>query len=96
MVEKNLTENLNKKDLDLILEVNRKAVEMEMEVAAQNEELIKTLTTHSADHKKQTELAEKLLKLSEELSKDMFKLQILFVTGLFSIVAQIISIFVKK
>lgn len=96
MADKNFAENLNRKDLDLILEVNRKAVEMEMEVAAQNEEIIKSLSSAAADHKKQTELAEKLLKLSEESAKDMFKLQILFVTGLFSIVAQIISIFVKK
>jgi ABC-type Fe3+-hydroxamate transport system substrate-binding protein len=123
MVEKS-TNNFNKKDLDLILEVNNKAIEIQTAVADQNEEILELLgkikeKNDKSDEKidktspkieemlgligkikeKQDKCDEKLEKISsktEEINKDIFKLQVLFVSGLLSLIIQIIQIFVKK
>lgn len=96
MVEKLYNENVRRKDLDLILEVNKKAIEIETEVAEQNEEIISTLNDikkMQGDHDKKID---KILTQAEETNRDLFKIQILFVTGLLSLVIQIIQIFVIK
>lgn len=91
-----LSDTLNRRDLEIILEVNKKAIEIETCVADQNEEII-TLLTETKDNQKELGVkADKIIKQNEEASKDMFKLQVLFITGLFSIIAQIIQIFLKK
>lgn len=91
-----LAERVNKKDLEIILEVNRKAVEIETAVADQNEEIIDLLNSCTNTQEKMDEKIDKLLKQSEETSKDIFKMQVLFITGLLALVAQIIQIFLKK
>jgi len=91
-----LSEQLNRRDLEIILEVNKKAIEIETGVADQNEEIISLLTTTK---NAQTELdikTDKIIKQNEELSKDLFKLQVLFVTGLLSLIVQVVQIFLKK
>lgn len=96
MVDKLYNENVRRKDLDLILEVNKKAIEIETEVAEQNEEIIATLNDikkTQGDHDKKID---KILTQAEETNRDLFKIQILFVTGLLSLVIQIIQIFVIK
>jgi len=89
-------EHLNKKDLDLILEVNKKAIEIEMAVANQNEELISLIE----DVKKSQE---SLIKNTSDfdcqlknIDKEIYKLQVLYVMGFLTLVAQIIQIFLKK
>ena len=89
-------EQINKRDLDVILEVNRKAIEIETSVADQNEEIIDLLNNIKDTQKNVEEKSFKLNDKLDELSKDMFKLQVLFVTGLLSIIAQIISVFLHK
>jgi hypothetical protein len=96
MPEKTPNEQLNKKDLDIILEVNKKAVEIQTEVAEQNEEIISLLTSNKDTQVKLNEKVDKIAKISEENSRDIFKVQVLFVTGLLSLVIQIIQIFLKK
>lgn len=105
MPEKQINEqnNVNKKDLELILEVNKKAIEIQTDVASQNEEIIELLngskTIFTSVIEKQTksdEKIDKIIKQVDELNKDIFKIQVLFVTGLLSLVIQIIQIFVKK
>ena len=91
-----LSEQLSKKDLELILEVNKKAVEIETAVAEQNEEIIALLTDSKARQEQMDEKLDKLIKQSEETSRDLFKIQVLFVSGLISLVIQVIQIFVKK
>ncbi len=91
-----LAERVNKKDLEIILEVNRKAVEIETAVADQNEEIIDLLNSCKTTQERMDEKVDKILKQSEETSKDIFKMQVLFVTGLLALVAQIIQIFLKK
>jgi Glu-tRNA(Gln) amidotransferase subunit E-like FAD-binding protein len=91
-----LAERVNKKDLEIILEVNRKAVEIETAVADQNEEIIDLLNYNKVTQEKIEEKVEKILKQSEETSKDIFKMQVLFITGLLALVAQIIQFFLKR
>ena len=91
-----LADQVNKKDLEIILEVNRKAVEIETAVADQNEEIIGLLNDNQKSHEKIEEKLDKLIDSADETSKDLFKIQVLFVTGLLALVAQIIQIFIKK
>jgi len=106
MVDKQ-SETLKRKDLDLILEVNKKAIEIETEVAEQNEEIIDSLdkikdNQANLDKKlddkldSQDEKLDKLIKQTDETNKDLFRMQVLFVTGLITLVAQIVEIFLKK
>jgi Mg2+ and Co2+ transporter CorA len=91
-----LTSQINKRDLQIILEVNRKVVEIETAVADQNEEIISLLNDNQRSQEQIEEKLNKILEKSEEASKDLFKIQVLFVTGLLALVAQIIQIFIKK
>lgn len=91
-----LAGQVNKRDLEIILEVNRKAVEIETAVADQNEEIIGLLNDNQNSQEKIEEKLDKLLEHASDTSKDLFKIQVLFVTGLLALVAQIIQIFIKK
>ena len=42
------------------------------------------------------EKLDKIIKQNEELNKETFKMQVLFITGLLGLVVQIISLFIKK
>jgi hypothetical protein len=92
----NLTEHLNRQDMEIILEVNKKAIEIETEVATQNEEIISTLNITKQTVKDLVTTTDKIQKQTEDLSKDIFKLQVLFVTGLLSLVVQVIQFFLKN
>lgn len=89
-------DQVNRRDLDAIIEVNKKAIEIETEVAGQNEEIIQLLNDCRNSQEKIEEKADKLLKQSEETEKTLFKIQVLFITGLLALVAQVIQIFIKK
>lgn len=91
-----LAEQIHKRDLEIILEVNRKAVAIETAVADQNEEIINLLNDNQETQEHIEEKLDKLIKSADEASKDLFKIQVLFVTGLLALVAQIIQIFIKK
>lgn len=92
----NIGEHVNKKDLELILEVNKKAIEIETEVADQNEEIIELLTNNDKNQQRFAETLEKLVKQSDEMNKDLFRIQVLFVTGLLGLIVQVVEIFLKK
>ena len=94
MVDKNDT-IYSKNDLALILEVNKKSIEIETEVAEQNEEIISSLTAIKKVQEDHDKKLEKLVKQSDETNRDLFKIQILFISGLLSLVVQIIQIFRK-
>lgn len=98
MAEKiiNTNERINKKDLEIILEINKKAIEIETEVGSQNEEIIELLTENKLKTKQIEEKIDKIIKQSEETNKDLFKIQVLFITGLLSLVVQVVQIFLKK
>lgn len=92
----NLADQIKKKDLEIILEVNKKAIEIETEVAGQNEEIIESLADNKEKQEAMDEKLDKLIKQNDEMSKDMFKMQVFYVTGLLALVAQIIQIFLRK
>lgn len=89
-------DQFNKKDLEIILEVNKKAIEIETAVTDQNEEIIGLLNDNQKSHEEIEKKLDKLLEQAEDTSKDLFKIQVLFVTGLLALVAQIIQIFLRK
>lgn len=125
-----MAETINKKDLELIFQVNQKAVEIQTNVSSQNEEIINDFESLESDHKdmkeslkkievenkeikdllkkhevetrdvkdslkKNEENANKIIKTTDELNKDIFKIQILFLTGFVSIILQLIQLFKK-
>lgn len=94
MVEK-FNEHLNKKDLELILEVNKKVIEIETEVVEQNEEIISSLTNLLKNQASHGEKIDKIAKQSEDTNRDIFKIQVLFLTGLFSLIIQVIQLWKK-
>jgi hypothetical protein len=96
MVDKINNENVKKRDLELILEVNKKAIEIQSEVVEQNEEIIDSLSEIKKTQADHDEKIDKLVKQAEETNKDLFRIQVLFVTGLLSLAIQIIQIFIKK
>lgn len=92
----NIKEHLDRKDLELILEVNRKAIEIETEVANQNEDIITDLEIVKKNNVEFKEKLEKLIKQSEDAAKDLFRIQVLFVTGVLGLIMQIIQLFLRK
>ena len=95
-------EKVNNRELEVILEVNRKAVEIETEVAGQNEEIISMLNENKTNQERNDEKSDKIIDLLNDvisklndLDKTLFKIQVLFITGLLALVAQIIRIFIK-
>lgn len=91
-----VNENIKKKDMELILEVNKKAIEIETEVADQNEEIISSLSDLKKGQAEQEKKMDKLIENSDEHHKDLFKIQVLFVTGLISLIIQVIQMLAKK
>jgi DNA-directed RNA polymerase sigma subunit (sigma70/sigma32) len=96
-------EILHKKDLDIILEVNKKAIEIETSVVEQNEEIINLLNNNKSNQEeiisKQDNilgLIDKILSQLNDNDKEIYKLQILYVVGFLTFVAQIVQIFFKK
>ncbi len=98
----NINDILGKRDLETILEVNRKAIEVQTEVADQNEEIIDSLSElqkHQARHGEKLDKiitnSDKIIVATETISRDLFRAQVLLITGLLSLVMQIIQIFAK-
>lgn len=91
-----MPDQVNRKDLQVILEVNKKAIEIETSVAEQNEEIIDLLNANKNLQEKMDEKLDKIVERGEDTSKDLFKIQVLFVTGLLALVAQIIQILLRK
>jgi len=90
------TDQLNKKDFEVFLEVNRKAIEIETEVVGQNEEIISSLNNQKEQQSIIDNKLDEITTKIEKLDKDIFKIQVLFVTGALSLLLEIIQIFIKK
>lgn len=90
------TESISKQDLEITLKIHEKVIEVQSVVADQNEEIIKLLGSIKEMSDKDKDKLDKLVKQSEETSRDLFQVKILFLTGLLSIVVQIVQIFLKK
>lgn len=89
-------EHLNKRDLEIILEVNRKAIEIETNVAEQNEEIVTFLEESKKREEDIQETVDKIKEKVDEINKDLFKIQVLFFSGILSLIIQVVQIFIKK
>ena len=110
MVEKSGNDNVRKQDLELILEVNKKAIEIQTEVVEQHEEIMDSLDKIKANQTgqesrfvkqseqldSQDEKLDKLVEMGGATDKTLFRIQVLFVTGALALIAQIVEIFLKK
>lgn len=97
-----IEDRIERRDLELILEVNKKAIEIETSVVEQNEEIIAHLDNISSNQEKLIENQdklieqnEKLLEANDKIERDLFKTRVLYIGGLLTIVAQIIQTFVR-
>lgn len=91
-----MTTNLDEKDLERIFEVNAKSIQIQNHVAGQYEEIKKNSSDSLASSKKIEEKIGAIEKKIEEISREIFQLKVLFVTGMLSLLIQIIQIFIKK
>jgi hypothetical protein len=87
---------ISKQDLEVILRVNEKVISVQTIVADQNEEVIGLLTAIRDGQQETAEKIDKLVKQSEETNRDIFKMQVLYVVGLLSLIGNLITIFIKK
>lgn len=99
MIEKQ-NEALKKKDLDVILEVNKKAIEIETEVAEQNEEIIDALGKVQGNQDAIFKRIDRVNSTVDEINRALYKIQVLFVSGFITIIMAVIGlvaqIFLKK
>lgn len=91
-----MSTNLDEKDLEKIIAVNVKSVEIQNHVASQYEEVKKNTGDIASSVKKLEEKTSTIEKKSEEISRELFQLKVLLVSGVFSLIIQIIQIFLKK
>lgn len=82
-------ENLSRSDFDTILEVNKKSIEIQVEVSDQNERILEALDD-------QEKKLDDIIEQNDELHKDLFKIQVLFASGILGLVIQLIQYFIKK
>lgn len=92
----NINDNIRKKDIELILEVNKKSVEMTTMIADQYEEAIEILEQVKESQEETTKNIVKLIEQAEKTNREIFKMQVLFITGLLGLVVQIIQIVLKN
>jgi len=88
--------NLDEKDIEKILAVTAKSIEIQNHVASQYEDIKKNTSESVSSYKKIEEKIAIIEKKVEEISREIFQLKVLFATGMLSLVIQIIQIFVKK
>lgn len=98
---------LDKDDIDLLLEVNKKAIELQTEISNQYEEIIDALEEMDDETSQNKDNIEKIIEVNknlrddfDKLSKDikeikdsMFKTGVLISAGIVSIIIQIVEIF---
>jgi hypothetical protein len=96
MATKKDDDNLSKSDLDTIIEVNRKTIEVQLEVSDQNEKIIEGLEQNKKNDEEIIKLLEKIKERIDENDRKLLKIEILLASGLISLIIQLIQIFAKK
>lgn len=98
----NINEYISKRDLQMILEVNKKSIEIENAVADQNEEVIELLTkakTAGIDNTKNikviSETQSKIVTKIEDLSRELFVLKVLLGAGVINLIVQVVTLVTK-
>jgi predicted nucleic acid-binding Zn-ribbon protein len=80
-------------DIDTILEVNKKAIELHTEISDQYEEIIATQNKMIASQTKIDDDIKAIKKDMDELNKSQFKIILLLSTGIISLIIQLVAAF---
>ncbi len=110
MVKKDDDESLSRNDLDTILEVNKKSIEIQIEVSDQNEKIIEALEDNQntvdfikskvedGDRKlEENQNALEIIKSKvEENERKLLKIEIFLATGIISLLIQLALAVFKK
>ena len=95
--------SFDKKDMEIILEINRKAIEIESEAVSQNEEIIDLISTNKDkldilnseiigiknDLKNICNIIEKIKDKTDDMDKSFFQIKVVFTSGIFICLLQI-------
>lgn len=96
MTEKiRLIDHLDKRDLEIILEVNKRAIEIGAEAIDQNEDIIRYLESGKSERAEIIKKVDEVSDVVDEIKLDLFKIKILYVGGLLAIVGNVISRILK-
>lgn len=90
-----LIDHVNKRDLEIILEVNKRAIEVGIEATNQNEEIIRQLESGKTERAELLKNTEEVADGIEEITRDLFKIKILYVGSLIALAGRIISMFIR-
>lgn len=88
--------SISKSEIETILDVNRKAIELHTEVSNQYEEIVDGLENNS---NKLTKIEDELKSISkniEKIDRDLFKISVLMSSGIITLILTIIQMFIKK
>lgn len=88
-------ENLQRSDLDEIIEVNNKAIELHNEIADQYEEIIGYLDTIKLNQTYILKSIGEIEKDVNDVEKSQTKIIILLGTGIFGAIIQVLFLFLK-
>jgi chromosome segregation ATPase len=86
---------LQKSDIETIIKVNSKAIELQGEVSDQYEEVISSL---SEIKNKQEDIDDRIIEINKEIKdigKTQFKILLLISSGIISVIIQVISLLKK-
>lgn len=93
---KNKDDRISKHDIDVIMEVNKRSIQVQTEVMAQNEDIADELSDIKKSQICQDKKIDKLVKNSEDFSKELFQMKTLLLTSFVNIILQVISFLIKK
>ena len=88
-------EILQKADIDTILSVNKKAIELYTENSEQNEEIIEYLSSIKSDTKELVEKQKDIANEIKTIERAQFKLMVLLGSGIVSLIIQFIQLLAK-
>lgn len=93
---KDLQELLSKNDLTIILETNKKAIELQTSTASQNEDVLEQLEDITDTLEKSLTKLDLLDKKIESIDKALYRLQIVLIVGILPIIFEIIKFAIGK
>lgn len=93
---KDIKNVLQKSDLDTIIEVNNKAIELQTETSEQYEEMISLTTTLSNNQEKIDDKIKNIETEIKDINKTLLKIMLIVGTGIISLIAQLISLLFRR
>lgn len=86
---------LQRSDIETIIKVNSRAIELQGEVSDQYEEIISSLSDVKDTQERIQEDNDEIKKEIKDISKAQFKIQILLTSGIVSVIIQIFTLLKK-